>query len=211
MEEKKYLTKSFCNFPLMFPPHSSAEQHDDVSWSRLHASPPEQHAAQSSGHQHRQHPQRERESQQQRKKRKTICRVLWCLNELNIRVCVSQMSPFSMNGMPSPGYQCPTSVYQPTPQQVYSLTQTGQQVLNSELLIRNHSSSGLTNAVEALLTSWGATVTVFSRFSYWLLNLNLPRSCESFLMGGWSLKVHHVRVLDYKIKSQILNRLGEKK
>ncbi|XP_028313665.1 forkhead box protein N4 [Gouania willdenowi] len=37
------------------------------------------------------------------------------------------MSPFSMNGMPSPGYQCPTSVYQPTPQQVYSLTQTGQQ------------------------------------------------------------------------------------
>ncbi|KAM6944668.1 forkhead box protein N4 [Lycodopsis pacificus] len=37
------------------------------------------------------------------------------------------MSPFSMNGMPSPGYQCPTSVYQTTPQQVYSLTQTGQQ------------------------------------------------------------------------------------
>uniref|UniRef100_A0A8C2X6F4 Forkhead box N4 n=1 Tax=Cyclopterus lumpus TaxID=8103 RepID=A0A8C2X6F4_CYCLU len=37
------------------------------------------------------------------------------------------MSPYSMNGMPSPGYQCPTSVYQPTPQQVYSLTQTGQQ------------------------------------------------------------------------------------
>ncbi|XP_037338009.2 forkhead box protein N4 [Pungitius pungitius] len=37
------------------------------------------------------------------------------------------MSPFSMNGMPSPGYQCPTSVYQPTPQQVYTLTQTGQQ------------------------------------------------------------------------------------
>lgn len=43
----------------------------------------------------------------------------------------SQMSPFSMNGMPSPGYQCPTSVYQPAPQQVYSLTQTGQQVQNS--------------------------------------------------------------------------------
>ncbi|XP_068594717.1 forkhead box protein N4 [Brachionichthys hirsutus] len=37
------------------------------------------------------------------------------------------MSPFSMNGLPSPGYQCPTSVYQPTPQQVYSLAQTGQQ------------------------------------------------------------------------------------
>ncbi|KAM4576132.1 forkhead box protein N4 [Odontesthes bonariensis] len=37
------------------------------------------------------------------------------------------MSPFSMNGLPSPGYQCPTSVYQPTHQQVYSLTQTGQQ------------------------------------------------------------------------------------
>uniref|UniRef100_A0A3Q2PFS1 Forkhead box N4 n=1 Tax=Fundulus heteroclitus TaxID=8078 RepID=A0A3Q2PFS1_FUNHE len=40
---------------------------------------------------------------------------------------VSQMSPFSMNGMPSPGYQCPTSVYQPASQQVYSLTQNGQQ------------------------------------------------------------------------------------
>lgn len=53
-------------------------------------------------------------------------------------VCVSQMSPFSMNGLPSPGYQCPTSVYQPTPQQVYSLTQTGQQVLNSELSIKEH-------------------------------------------------------------------------
>ncbi|TNM89570.1 forkhead box protein N4 [Takifugu flavidus] len=37
------------------------------------------------------------------------------------------MSPFSMNGLPSPGYQCPTTVFQPTPQQVYSLTQTGQQ------------------------------------------------------------------------------------
>ncbi|XP_017269287.1 forkhead box protein N4 [Kryptolebias marmoratus] len=37
------------------------------------------------------------------------------------------MSPFSMNGLPSPGYQCPTSVYQPTSQQVYSLTQNGQQ------------------------------------------------------------------------------------
>ncbi|XP_034056201.1 forkhead box protein N4 [Gymnodraco acuticeps] len=37
------------------------------------------------------------------------------------------MSPFSMTGMPSPGYQCPTSVYQSAPQQVYSLTQTGQQ------------------------------------------------------------------------------------
>lgn len=47
----------------------------------------------------------------------------------NIPLCASQMSPFSMNGLPSPGYQCPTSVYQPTPQQVYSLTQTGQQVL----------------------------------------------------------------------------------
>ena len=38
------------------------------------------------------------------------------------------MSPFSLNGLPSPGYQCPTTVFQPTPQQVYSLTQTGQQV-----------------------------------------------------------------------------------
>ncbi|XP_037536976.1 forkhead box protein N4 [Nematolebias whitei] len=37
------------------------------------------------------------------------------------------MSPFSMNGLPSPGYQCPTSVYQPTSQQVYSLAQSGQQ------------------------------------------------------------------------------------
>uniref|UniRef100_A0A3P8W6Q7 Forkhead box N4 n=1 Tax=Cynoglossus semilaevis TaxID=244447 RepID=A0A3P8W6Q7_CYNSE len=37
------------------------------------------------------------------------------------------MSPFSMNGLPSPAYQCPSSVYQPTPQPVFSLTQTGQQ------------------------------------------------------------------------------------
>ncbi|XP_076007093.1 forkhead box protein N4 [Genypterus blacodes] len=37
------------------------------------------------------------------------------------------LSPFSTNGLPSPGYQGPASVYQPTPQQVYSLTQTGQQ------------------------------------------------------------------------------------
>lgn len=43
------------------------------------------------------------------------------------------MSPFSMNGLPSPGYQCPTSVYQPTPQQVFSLTQTGQQVPSCNL------------------------------------------------------------------------------
>lgn len=41
---------------------------------------------------------------------------------------VSQMSPFSINGLPSPGFQCPTTAFQPTPQQVYSLTQTGQQV-----------------------------------------------------------------------------------
>lgn len=46
----------------------------------------------------------------------------------NIPASVSQMSPFSMNGLPSPGYQCPTSVYQAAPQQVYSLSQTGQQV-----------------------------------------------------------------------------------
>jgi len=45
------------------------------------------------------------------------------------------MSPYSLNGMPSPGYQCPTSVYQPSPQQVYSLTQTGQQVLNAPLVL----------------------------------------------------------------------------
>lgn len=47
---------------------------------------------------------------------------------------ISQMSPFSMNGLPSPGYQCPTSVYQPTSQQVYSLSQTGQQVLYIKLM-----------------------------------------------------------------------------
>lgn len=47
---------------------------------------------------------------------------------------ISQMSPFSMNGLPSPGYQCPTSVYQPTSQQVYSLSQTGQQVLYVKLM-----------------------------------------------------------------------------
>lgn len=39
-----------------------------------------------------------------------------------------------MSGLPSPGYQCPTSVYQPTPQQVYSLTQTGQQVTEFKLI-----------------------------------------------------------------------------
>lgn len=47
---------------------------------------------------------------------------------LNVPGPIPQMSPFSMNGLPSPGYQCPTSVYQPTPQQVYPLTQPGQQV-----------------------------------------------------------------------------------
>uniref|UniRef100_A0A8C6Q9S5 Forkhead box N4 n=1 Tax=Nothobranchius furzeri TaxID=105023 RepID=A0A8C6Q9S5_NOTFU len=49
-------------------------------------------------------------------------------NLLNVSAPTSQMSPFSMNGLPSPGYQCPTSVYQPSSQQVYSLTQNGQQV-----------------------------------------------------------------------------------
>ncbi|XP_067087596.1 forkhead box protein N4 [Osmerus mordax] len=37
------------------------------------------------------------------------------------------MSPYSMNGQASPGFQGPTSVYQPTPQQVFSLSQAGQQ------------------------------------------------------------------------------------
>ncbi|XP_077457713.1 forkhead box protein N4 isoform X1 [Stigmatopora argus] len=37
------------------------------------------------------------------------------------------MPPFSISGISSSGYQCPTSVYQSAPQQVYSLTQTGQQ------------------------------------------------------------------------------------
>ncbi|XP_041718245.1 forkhead box protein N4-like isoform X1 [Coregonus clupeaformis] len=49
---------------------------------------------------------------------------------LGINVITAQsgsMSPFSMNGQPSPGYQCPASVYQPTPQQVFTLTQTSQQ------------------------------------------------------------------------------------
>lgn len=78
----------FRNFPLIFPSHSSAEQHDDVSWSRLHASPAEQHAAQSSGHQHRQHPQRQCESQQQCKKRKTICVVFYDAYTNWISVCV---------------------------------------------------------------------------------------------------------------------------
>ncbi|KAF3850865.1 hypothetical protein F7725_012637 [Dissostichus mawsoni] len=32
-------------------------------------------------------------------------------------ISIGSMSPFSMNGMPSPGYQCPTSVYQSAPQQ----------------------------------------------------------------------------------------------
>ncbi|XP_023834499.1 forkhead box protein N4-like [Salvelinus sp. IW2-2015] len=49
---------------------------------------------------------------------------------LGINVITAQsgsMSPFSMNGQPSPGHQCPASVYQPTPQQVFTLTQTSQQ------------------------------------------------------------------------------------
>lgn len=37
------------------------------------------------------------------------------------------MSPFSMNGQASPGFPCPTSVYQPPPQPVFSLSQAGQQ------------------------------------------------------------------------------------
>ncbi|CAL8348028.1 unnamed protein product [Lota lota] len=37
------------------------------------------------------------------------------------------MSPFSINGQPSPGYPCPASSYQPAPPQVYSLSQAGQQ------------------------------------------------------------------------------------
>lgn len=65
-----------------------------------------------------------------RQKYNPICRLMWNEDECkNTNESVSQMSPFSMNGLPSPGYQCPTSIYQPTPQQVYSLTQTGQQVL----------------------------------------------------------------------------------
>ncbi|KAL0979710.1 hypothetical protein UPYG_G00188540 [Umbra pygmaea] len=43
------------------------------------------------------------------------------------------MSPFSMNGQPSPGYQCPASVYQPTAQQVFTLTQASQQCSSSGL------------------------------------------------------------------------------
>lgn len=49
---------------LAAPFHSSAEQHDNDSGSRLHAAPPEQHAAQPPGNQHHQHPQRECEFQQ---------------------------------------------------------------------------------------------------------------------------------------------------
>lgn len=56
------------------PFHSSAEQHDDDSRSRLHAAPPEQHAAQPSGNQHHQHPQRKCEFQQFC--RKEICSLM---------------------------------------------------------------------------------------------------------------------------------------
>lgn len=45
-------------FDLVPPSHSSAQQHDDVGQSRLHASPAEQYAAQPSGYQHCQHTQR---------------------------------------------------------------------------------------------------------------------------------------------------------
>ncbi|XP_034025353.1 forkhead box protein N4 [Thalassophryne amazonica] len=44
-----------------------------------------------------------------------------------------QQSPLGISGLPSPGYQCPTSVYQPAAQQLYSLTQTGQQCSTGEL------------------------------------------------------------------------------
>ncbi|KAG9339560.1 hypothetical protein JZ751_023451, partial [Albula glossodonta] len=37
------------------------------------------------------------------------------------------MTPYSLNGQPSPGFQSHPSVFQPNPQQVFTLAQTGQQ------------------------------------------------------------------------------------
>uniref|UniRef100_A0A8C6SH08 Forkhead box N4 n=1 Tax=Neogobius melanostomus TaxID=47308 RepID=A0A8C6SH08_9GOBI len=47
------------------------------------------------------------------------------------------MSPFSMSSVPSPGYQCPTSVYQTTSQSVYPLTQSAQQQCSAGGLYNN--------------------------------------------------------------------------
>lgn len=67
-------------------------------------------------------------SLQQHNREEISSAAIFGLSDCQIIIESSQMSPFSMNGLPSPGYQCPTTVFQPTPQQVYSLTQTGQQV-----------------------------------------------------------------------------------
>lgn len=108
--------------------HSSTEQHDHVGGSGLHAPPAGQHAAQPSGNQHHQHAQWKCEFSTRQQGGNLLSRHLWTIWLSNVTDSVSQMSPFSINGLPSPGYQCPTTVFQPTPQQVYSLTQTGQQV-----------------------------------------------------------------------------------
>ncbi|KAM6965727.1 forkhead box protein N4 [Aplochiton taeniatus] len=43
------------------------------------------------------------------------------------------MSPYSMSGQPSSGFQCPSSTYQPTIQHVFSLAQTEQQCSSAGL------------------------------------------------------------------------------
>lgn len=102
----------------------------------------------------------------------------------NTMQSVPQMSPFSMNGLPSPGYQCPTSIYQPAPQQVYSLSQTGQQVRNHRLfrqqclllLLLHELSKKVTNCI-----SWPVAV-----FNWWSLQQCLfqqPKSLHTTSPG----------------------------
>lgn len=127
LHEKQGTLTSVCHY-------SSDEQHDYDHKSGLHAPPPEQYAAQPSGNQYHQHPQWKCKFSRDSKKVYFMLDSAYFNIKWPVSMFISQMSPFSMNGLPSPGYQCPTSVYQPTSQQVYSLSQTGQQVLYIKLM-----------------------------------------------------------------------------
>lgn len=109
---------------------------------------------------------------------------------------ISQMSPFSMNGLPSPGYQCPTSVYQPTSQQVYSLSQTGQQVLYVKLMkilvfmvkkgnqiLSIHTSLSLSVQLVDSIAMSHSTTKVYSHNLAWL---HKNRSCSRSLSPSQS-------------------------
>lgn len=127
LHEKQGTLTSVCHY-------SSDEQHDYDHKSGVHAPPPEQYAAQPSGNQYHQHPQWKCKFSRDSKKVYFMLDSAYFNIKWPVSMFISQMSPFSMNGLPSPGYQCPTSVYQPTSQQVYSLSQTGQQVLYVKLM-----------------------------------------------------------------------------